>query len=295
MRKVWLALFFLFLFYSYDYIGVAQSGLFFTENFETNLTGSFTSTNFGTFAGQSAVFSRSSSAPCSGSFSLNKIVTSGNDDPGFATQHFGDAGDDGGGPIYSGTSGTHYRDLYVQFQVKYPIGFVFNVNYKLFIILSEDNRTHDGPNPAFGDYLTLYVASGRHLRAELNDKSSTLGGQFVDIFPNLGQTDTITLNSCDTIEVRRKLNTVGSSDGIFQMWLNQVKITELTNVRWRVAVSGALGTNDTYGSNALMESDFATGADQSATIKYDNIKMSTSFIGTGVSSGGLFNMIRVKR
>jgi hypothetical protein len=53
-------------------------------------------------------------------------------------------------------------------------------------------------------------------------------------------------------------------------------------VLFRVPRNGSFGANFTYGTNWVMISDYALqGVSQNQSIYYDDVKLSTTYIGTG--------------
>jgi hypothetical protein len=124
------------------------------------------------------------------------------------------------------------------------------------------------------------------MAAEVNAKQAT-SGQFVGLPQNQGGYGSSNPYVTEagrwyTVEVRRRLNDSGSSNGIFQMWMDGVLISEHTNVLYRVPLNGSFGSNMTYGTNFAMISDYmASGSTRDQSIYYDDVKFSTTYIGVG--------------
>ncbi len=75
------------------------------------------------------------------------------------------------------------------------------------------------------------------------------------------------------IEVHMKLNTPGSSDGVFEFWINESLQANKNNLNWR-------GSYTTYGINALtLEGWTNNGAKQNQNRYFDNFVVSTRKIG----------------
>lgn len=80
------------------------------------------------------------------------------------------------------------------------------------------------------------------------------------------------------IEVRMKLNTVGSADGIFALWIDDKLEAEARSLDWR-------GTYSAYGINSIMlENWINDGAPQNQQRYMDNLVVSKSRI--GCAAGG---------
>lgn len=257
--------------------GVAQ---FFLADFETNLTSTFNSQQIDSLAGQ-AEFVRQNTTVSDGTWSLQHNILA-NVEPGFATQHFGVGPLT---PIYPGTEGQTYTDVYLQYRVRYSSGFNFNVQFKQFIMGTADDHVHESPNPWCADYLTIFVTAGGTLSAEFNKKNVETGANWVDIPCNLAS-GTLTTGVWHTIEIHKKLNTGSASDGVFEMWLDNVKVANYTNLQYRVAYAGTHGTNLTYGINFLLLSDYGFLPASNGTIYYDNITMSRSRINGATGNPG---------
>lgn len=74
------------------------------------------------------------------------------------------------------------------------------------------------------------------------------------------------------VEVHMKLNTPGTSDGVFEFWINNTLQARKTNLNWR-------GSYATYGINALtLEGWVNGGAPQSQNRYFDNLVVSTGKI-----------------
>jgi hypothetical protein len=275
------------------------TGVFFTEGWESgSASGSFNSSFYGSAAGSQ--FAVQNTVRASGSFALRHILPS-NISPGsiqYATQHFGDAVS---GPVWPTGQGQHFMDLYVQYKVYYAPGFDFwGYAYKQLIIGTQDDRRHDNPccNPWVAHYMTIYPP-GRSLLAEANNKQAA-SGQWVGFSQNAGghsDSNRLTLQTGRwyTIEVRRRLNDSGVDNGIFQMWVDGQIISDYRSVRYRVPYNGSFGTTMTYGTNFAMISDYGGPVSQEQRIFYDDIKMSTTYIGTGASAPTAPTNLRIVR
>jgi hypothetical protein len=265
------------------------SGIFFSEGWDAGSAGAtFNSRSYGTsvasqFRVQSAV--RAAGAGALEHFMPNGLAAGSIQ---YATQHFGDAVN---GPVYPVGQGQHFYDFYIQFKVFYSPG--FDLQYgkpKSFIIGTEDERRHDATccNPWVSSYLTIVPPHpGRNIMAsEANAKQAT-SGQFNGLVQNrngYGSSNPYVTQTGRwyTVEVRRRLNDSGLSNGTFQMWVDGVLISEHTNVLFRVPFDGTFGSNMAYGTNFAMISDYmAIGSSRDQSIYYDDVKFSTTYIGVG--------------
>jgi hypothetical protein len=263
-------------------LGQPVSGVFFTTGWESGTTtGSFNSSFYGSGGPQFAV---QSAVRATGQWAFRHTLPGGGD-PGaiqYATQHFGDAPD---GPVPTAGQGQHFNDLYVQYKVYYSPGFDFaGFSYKQVIIGTQDDRRHDNAccNPWVSHYMTIYPP-GRNLLAEANNKQ-TASSQWVGFAQNqsgYGSSNLLTTQTGRwyTMEVRRRLNDSGVDNGIFQMWVDGVLLSDFRAVRYRVPWNGTFGANFTYGTNFVMISDYGAPPPQDQSIYYDDFKFSTTYIG----------------
>lgn len=75
------------------------------------------------------------------------------------------------------------------------------------------------------------------------------------------------------IEVRMKLNTPGTSDGVFAYWVDGSLEAEMTGLNWRGGYTG-------YGINAVMLENYVNGGFDRTQVRYfDNFIVSTDRIG----------------
>jgi hypothetical protein len=266
------------------------SGVFFAEDWESGvLTRSFNSRSYGSASGSQ--FSVQSTSPALGSGSLRHTLTAGLG-PGaiqYATQHLGDAVS---GPVHQAGQGQHFMDLYVQYKVRYSSSFDLATVPKQLIIGTEDDRRHDNVccNPWVSHYLTVYPphTARNTLVAEANNKQAP-SGQWVGMVQNrngygAGNLFVTQHDRWYTVEVRRRLNDPGQDNGVFQMWVDGVLLSEHASVRYRVPWTGTYGAAEAFGTNFVMISDYLNnGSSRDQSIFYDDVKVSTSRIGVGSS------------
>lgn len=267
------------------------SGVFFNEGWESgSSSGSFNSSSYGSAAG--GQFSAQSAVRAQGSYALRHLLPQGTAPSAiqYATQHFGDSI---AGPVHASGRGQHFYDLYIQYKIYYPPGFdrLSTDTYKQLIIGTQDDRRHDDPccNPWVAHYMTIYPPGDRNIAAEANNKQAA-SGQWVGFIENssgYSQTNRYSIENGRwyTVEVRRRLNDAGVDNGIFQMWIDGVLISDYRSVRYRVPLNGAYGTNMQYGTNFVMISDYTFApVPREQSIYYDDIKLSTTYIGSGSST-----------
>jgi hypothetical protein len=268
---------------------VSVSGTFFTEDWESGAkTQSFNSQSYGNANGPQLLLQ--SSFTGSGRYALQHQLTAGLAPSAiaYATQHVGDSI---AGPVLAAGRGSHFSDLYIQYKVAYSAGFDMGTGYKQLIIGTQDDRRHDDPccNPWVAHYLTIYPAhpNMRGLLAEANNKQTAAPGQWVGFTQNASgysQANQFVMQTGRfyTVEVRRRLNDLGSDNGIFQMWVDGVLLSDYRNVRYRVRYNGTYGSNDPWGTNFVMISDYSsTAPTRNQSIYYDDVKFSTTYIDPG--------------
>lgn len=257
--------------------------VFFLENWESGLGNSFNSRFYGnTTASQ---FSLQQSVRASGASALeHRLIGGASVD--YATQHFADARQT---PLLPAMAGAHLMDVYVQYKVYYSANWDLSQVPKQLIIGTEDVRRHENVccNPWVAHYITIFPPFGDDRNAEANNKQAP-SGQWIGFRQNASG-----YNSANrfvmqrarwyTVEVRRRLNDSGDN-GIFQMWIDGVLMFNYTNVRFRTPWDGNLGSDFAYGTNFIMISDYVGNgvSSQTQSVFYDDIRMSTAYMGTGV-------------
>ncbi|OHA85378.1 MAG: hypothetical protein A2591_01635 [Candidatus Yonathbacteria bacterium RIFOXYD1_FULL_52_36] len=260
------------------------TGVFFNEGFESGTAQSFLSQYYGNLATHTQ-FGIQQAIRAAGQYALRYQYLSGVMNNDFVTQHFGDSTKS---PVLSGTAGNHYTDTYVQYKTYYSPGFSWSGgNNKQLIFGTDDGVSHSVCcNPWVAHYMT--VLSGNNgtrgwFDAEANNKN-TAGSQWIDLSPNYnGYNVTTNPYYIDsgrwyTVEVRRRLNDSGVANGIFEMWVDGTQIARYTNIQYRLPGT----TNFAYGNNfAMLTKYISNPAPQNQETYYDDIKLSTSYIGVG--------------
>jgi hypothetical protein len=269
----------------------APSGVFFHEGWESGGAGaSFNSSAYGSLSGNQ--FSVQGTLRAAGSFALRHRQPAGTTGAStqYATQHFGDALT---GPVLPAGQGAHFQDMYLQWKVYYAPGFDFSTDPKQLIIGTQDDRRHDNVccNPWVSHYVTITTYNGA-FQAEGNNKRAP-SGQWLDLGPNMNGYSTgsnpfrVQTGRWYTIEVRRRLNDAGQSNGIFEMWIDGLQITRRTGLELRVPWNGTVGANYAFGTNFAMISDWLDGSSASAeqSIYYDDVRFSTTYMGSSAGAG----------
>ncbi len=269
------------------------SGVFFTEGWESgSAAATFNSQSYG--RATASQFRIQGSVRSTGAFAFEHVLPNGLGAAAiqYATQHFGDAVT---GPVLAAGRGQHFMDFYIQYKVYYSPGFdLMQGKPKQFIIGTEDDRRHDATccNPWVSSYLTIVPPHpGRGIQASEANAKQAATGQFNGLVQNRngygsGNPFVTQTGRWYTVEVRRRLNDSGQSNGIFQMWMDGVLIAEHTNVLFRVPFDGTYGSNMAYGTNFAMISDYmAIGSSRDQSIYYDDVKFSTTYIGAGGAPG----------
>lgn len=259
----------------------AIAQVFFSEGFESGSGTSFSQSSYGSINGNSQYSVQNAVVP-SGQYALQHHFNQGQGGS-FATHQFGDS------PDISNPPNAHYFNLYIQFKLRYSDGYDFSAgNNKIMIIGTQDSRRHDTIccNPWVANYITLYAnatGSDAFFNVEGNNKRA-ISGQWFGLPPNLlGPTQPIIeRNKWHTIEVHIRTNTGSDSNGVFEMWIDSAQVTSRSNVLYRIPWDGAVGTDPTHGINFVMLSHYInSGAPRAQDMFYDDIILSTTYIGTG--------------
>jgi hypothetical protein len=263
------------------------SGVFFTEGWESGtMTQSFNSSFYGSLAPPQ--FSIDTQTFAGGARALRHRLSAGmtGDDVAYGTQHIGDAR---ATPVLASGRGQHFYDLYVQYKVFYSSNFdtVTPVG-KTFEIGTEDDRAHPEIccNPGFANYMTAYPSINRNWNVEVVNKQGPNNEWrgYVQNASGYNASNPYAMQTGRwyTMEVRRKLNDAGVDNGILQVWIDGTLVTDYSNVRFRVPWNGTYGVNMTYGTNWVMISDYMS-SNRDESIYYDDVKLSTTYIGTGAT------------
>jgi hypothetical protein len=258
----------------------------FEEGFESGNGASFSQSPYGSITGNPQ-YSVQNGVKATGVYALRHHFNLGQSGS-YATKFFGD------NPAISNPNNNHYHDLYIQLKLRYSEGYNFSAgNNKIMIIGTEDDRRHDAIccNPWVASYITLLIGnsgSSGFFTVEGNNKRAPTG-QWFGLNPNrAGYSNTnrfaTETGRWYTIEVHIRLNDPNQSNGMFEMWIDGVKVSEYSNVLYRIPWDGTAGSNFNYGVNFAMLSHYIdSGAPQAQDIYYDDIKINTQYIGTGSS------------
>lgn len=269
-------------------ISPVKAAVFFAESFETGSPQTFLSQSYGNIS-TSSRYSIQSAVRASGMYGLRYHFMIGTSNVGeYTTQHFGDSP---AGPVHPNGAGNHYNDIYIQFKLYYSLGYDWSAgNNKIMIIGTQDDRNHDNVccNPWVSHYITILAGNAGprgFFDAEGNNKISA-SGQWFGLSPNINGYDSLNRYFINpgrwyTIEVHKRLNDVGMNNGIFEVWINGLKVAEYFTVTYRVPWDGTYGTNFAYGTNFVMLTTYINNpAPRDQDIYYDDVKFSTTYIGT---------------
>lgn len=261
---------------------------FFYENWELGTPQTFLSDYYGNFADSSQWTIQSNVA--NGNYAAEHRFSNGGGGS-YCTQHFGDSTKS---PVYQNGSGNRYLDLYVQFKLYYSPGYDWSAgNNKQMIIGTDDGIRHDNIccNPWVSHYITLSAGgtgTQGYFDVEGNNKHNpSVGHNWFDLDPNINGFDQnnryyIQTGRWYTVEIRRRLNDSGQSNGIFEMWIDGQKVAEYNNVLYRVPLDGAYGADFNYGTNFVMLSTYINNpAPKEQSMYYDDAILSSTYIGFG--------------
>lgn len=187
-------------------------------------------------------------------------------------------------PVDSGTQ--DYREIYWRMYLYHPKTWVGGGADKLSraTILTERHWTQamiahvwSGADPGSrSDFLLIDPASGTDTAGNIitkgyNDFTNLRWlGNKASQYPIFAQQN---LGQWQCIEARVKLNQPGNSDGVFQLFINDVLETESTTLNW-------IGSYSAYGINAIFfENYWNNGSPVAQTRYFDNLVISTQRIG----------------
>jgi len=287
-KKAIFCLYFSLIVYLVPLVSYAES--FFIENWESGTAHTFLSDYYGNFSNSSQWTIQSNVV--NDSYAAEHRFPNGGEGL-HCTQHFGDSTKS---PVYENGLGNRYLDLYVQFKIYYPPGYDWSAgNNKQMIIGTDDGIRHDNIccNPWVSHYITL-LAGGTgtqgYFNAEGNNKRNPSDGHnWFGLSPNINGFEQnryyIQTGRWYTIEVRRRLNDSGQSNGIFEMWIDGQKVAEHNNVVYRVPWDDTYGADFNYGTNFVMLTAYIDNpAPKEQSMYYDDITFSSTYIGSGNDS-----------
>ena len=269
-------------------------GIFFDDDFESGIR-SFNSNDYSNLADHTQFTiqpnpNQNSDNPSANVLRYNFINNQNRND--YITQHFGDSTKR---PLWPGTEGNTYDEIYVQFKLMYSSGFDWSAgNNKIMIFGTEDGNRHDAsnPNPWAADYTTILAggdSNSGYFEAEGNNKRRS-NGDWLGMTPNIAGYSAydpypIETERWYTLEVHKRLNDFGQSNGVWEFWIDGEKVAEYNNLLLRVPWDGTYGSDAGYGINWVMLSTYIDDpAPQNQYMYYDDMKFSTSYIGTGGST-----------
>ncbi|WKZ32640.1 MAG: heparin lyase I family protein [Thermodesulfobacteriota bacterium] len=261
----------------------ANGAIFHFEGFESGESvPGFSGSSYGSIYGNPS-YSIQGAEKASGSYALMHRFEAGQNGS-YATMLFGDS------PESLDSNNSSYQDIYIQFKLRYSPGYDFSAgNNKIVIIGTQDDVRHDNVccNPWVANYITLHAGnsgSSGYFNVEGNNKKAATG-QWFPLSPNISGYSvsnryTIETGRWYTMEIHISLNAGSQPTGVFEMWIDGQKISYYDQVLYRVPKEGDFGTNTAFGINFVMLSHYLnSGAPQDQAMYYDDIILSTSYIG----------------
>jgi len=260
-----------------------QPGWIWCDDFEQNRLSSYFEYN-----NNAGNFSRVLGVGTNGSTGMRAIYTPGGSQMGYLSLAFGRTPSSYFKPVDSGT--TDYQEVYWRFYFKNQPGWTGGGGDKLSraIVFATSNWA-EGPIGHFwsgstnSEYLLLDPATGINLTTNLlqaqvyNDINA-----FTWLGWGIGQTpifNNTNVGKWRCIEIHMKLNTPGSSDGIFEYWIDGNQEARKTGMNWR-------GTWTGYGINDInLENYWNAGSPVVQERYWDNYVVSTQRIGCGNATG----------
>jgi hypothetical protein len=228
-------------------------------------------------------FVRASGGGNENSYAMKASFAQGQVDAGYLHVAFGKTPQPYFAPVDAGT--VNYRELYWRFYVRYQPGWTGGGGAKISRATSFASSTswaqamiaHVWSGGAGQNHLSIDPASG-------TDTAGTLKTTTYNDFPNLRWLgvdpsntpifDAAHVGSWYCVEAHVKLNSAGSSDGVFELWIDGVAEAARTGLNW-------VGGFNQYGINAVfLENYWSGGSSPAAQSRYfDNFVVSTRRIG----------------
>ncbi len=254
-----------------------QSGWIWCDDFEQDRLGAYFE-----YDDRSGAFSRATNVGMSGSTAMRaRWVNAGDVSAGNLKLAFGATPSSYFDAVDNGTA--NYRELYWRLYLRHQPGWVGGGAGKL-------SRATVFGSSDWAQAMIAHVWEGRSLDLALDPASGTdnqgnlLTTTYND-FANLrwlGYAGSATpifdathVGQWYCIESHVRLNQAGQSDGVFQLWIDDVLEAERAGLNW-------LGAYTNYGLNALfVENHWEDGAPQAQERYIDNLVVSTNRIGCG--------------
>ena len=222
---------------------------------------------------------RSTQESHDGNYSLRHAWQAGEVDPGWFYRTFGRS------PVSSmSDSNKDFREIYWRFYVKYPAGttaFPNKVSRAMIFATSTP-----GWAQAMIGHLWLVDTGSQFLRIDPTsgtDASGNLKSTKINDNANerwLGGVNSpvpIDVGNWQCHEVHIALNSAGASDGVFELWLDDVLVASRNDLNW-------VGDYNAYGLNAVLLESYWNGGAPQATERYmDDFVIATGRIGCGLA------------
>jgi hypothetical protein len=233
---------------------------FFCDGFETDLAGwTDVQTRSGNMKIQTGVVANGSSA-------LAADLVPG-DSGVYASHYFGDH------PLLGSGAGASLDEVYLAGYVRFDSAYLQQGGKVFQIAIFEGWQAgYPGPNSWAPTYILLNVdAGGRAIFGDLHRKTS--GDSWREMQPNLASV-TIAPDRWVHVTFHVKLNTPGSSDGVFEVWIDGQQTVRYTNVNFRDSYTQ-------YGINNVMISSLYSSPDVPMSLYWDDVVISGEEIVAG--------------
>jgi hypothetical protein len=253
-----------------------KPGWIWCDDFEQNRLGSYFE-----YSAVGGGFVRASGVGSQGSFGMKATFNRGQVNAGFLHLAFGKTPQSYFKPVDAGTA--NYRDLYWRHYVRYQPGwtggggnkmsratsFVSNKSWAQSMIAhvwSSGGGNWLGLEPASGTTPSGTVVTTRYNDfAHLRFLGLTRGTKPIFTSANVGK--------WYCVETHVRWNDAGSSNGVFEMWIDGALDARKTGLNW-------VGSFNAYGMNAVyLENYWNQGAPKTQSRYFDNLVVSTSRIG----------------
>lgn len=253
------------------------AGWIFCDDFEQDRTSSYFETD-----GIGTVFNRTAGVGVNGSYGMQAHFTAGANTAGDLHLAFGKTPQSYMKPVDAGTA--KYREIYWRMYVKAQAGWVGGAHDKLTRALifgsstsyAEAMAAHlwGGDVPLDSNNLILDPATGVDSAGNLVSTGYNSGltylGKVESVEPIF---DAAHVGQWYCVEAHVKLNDSGSSNGVFEFWINDTLQAQKTGMNWVSSYSA-------YGINAIyFENYWNTGATVAEDRFFDRIVVSTQKIG----------------
>jgi len=181
---------------------------------------------------------------------------------GWAGRYFGDH------PLGSTPTAANMEDVYFEGRVQFSGS--YNTTYgKLFTMAAFESWSASYPQPMnWSPYYVLLQYNNLQAEGVLHSKTAGTS-KWRNLLQNVGTPVTFQKGRWYELQYRLKLNSVGQSNGIFEMWIDGVKKASYTDVNYRDSYA-------THGWNHVMLTAYQNGAPPTAaqSLYWDEVVLS---------------------